>query len=510
MTDLPRPFTRSIARWLALPLLFAAITVPSCAPQNFRESVPWQVREHRASDASTQSVKDMPFLRVDEYLLDRLRSLQRSPDPDGPARLMALVQQSHKLALESSASEIDRLPSEVIDELWTHYCADKAPGSDRRSAVQSCYANMLNGEYTQYLATLGDLHTPAEVSRVAESICDRASTAIADQRGSGLLLDWVRARHSIKPDPANTGGRQVTIYDPAPFSPPTTATARGNESDRELLARFSPILVQERGLSPSYPPRDDEIGAVFLEKAGKSLRVRVSTSEPTIYAYRRATIVHEREHTQLVYCWWFPERPALRPFDPEAGQIDGSTLRITLDSGGRPAIVEAIENCGCYYLCLVSDRLLRAAEPGTPRESAARRSESGAALPNQPAGAFSPSADPVQRPLVFSRAGNHHVTSVAFDPRLLQDNRIPSRRTYLLRPYDELENLPTPSGSASMFGPDGLVHNAGRLEGWWLAPTGVRSAGQPRQRGTQLICFDKLSFDDPHLLEKMLKLPEDF
>jgi hypothetical protein len=36
------------------------------------------------------------------------------------------------------------------------------------------------------------------------------------------------------------------------------------------------------------------------------------------------------------------------------------------------------------------------------------------------------------------------------------------------------------------------------------------SAGQPRQRGTQLIHFDEFDFDDPKLLEKLLRLPDEF
>jgi hypothetical protein len=36
------------------------------------------------------------------------------------------------------------------------------------------------------------------------------------------------------------------------------------------------------------------------------------------------------------------------------------------------------------------------------------------------------------------------------------------------------------------------------------------NAGQPRQRGTQLINWDQFDFDDPRLFEKTVRLPSDF
>jgi hypothetical protein len=65
-------------------------------------------------------------------------------------------------------------------------------------------------------------------------------------------------------------------------------------------------------------------------------------------------------------------------------------------------------------------------------------------------------------------------------------------------------------GVASMFGGDGLVHNAGRGEGWLLAPTGMLSAGQTRQLGTMKIRMDAYDYDDPRLLERNLRLPDGF
>ncbi len=473
-------------------LLLAAVAIAGCAPRDFRAGVPWTVQSHRSSDAGTQAVTEMPYLRVNEYLLDRLQSVAKSPGPDGPERLRALVQECHALALNSSRAEIDRLPPDAVDQMWNRYCSDAPATPDRRVAIEQRYTQLLQDEYASYERGLAGVKTGPEAARFAQTICDRAAPSVAQQRGSGPLLESVRKQHEVTPDSSDTGGPVAVIYEP------------GNATiDAARLARFAPILVQERVDAPRYPARDDEIGAIKLEGSHARIRVLVQTDQPTLYAYERRTMIHGREFPQLVYCWWFPERPPMQPLDPEAGPVDGSTLRITLDSHGQPAVAEVIENCGCYYLCLVSEQIEQRArqEYSAPQTGPAQ---------GPVAGRFVPPAESGRRPIVFSHAGTHRVTSVKFDPRVLESKTARARQRYALRSYDELENMPTGSGRASMFGTDGLVHNAGRLEGWWLAPTGMRSAGQPRQRGTQLICWDKQSFDDPHLLEKNLRLPSDF
>jgi hypothetical protein len=61
-----------------------------------------------------------------------------------------------------------------------------------------------------------------------------------------------------------------------------------------------------------------------------------------------------------------------------------------------------------------------------------------------------------------------------------------------------------------MFYDNGLAKKAQRPEGVFFTPAGLLSAGQPRQRGTQLIHWDHYDFDDPHLFERTLRLPSSF
>jgi hypothetical protein len=61
-----------------------------------------------------------------------------------------------------------------------------------------------------------------------------------------------------------------------------------------------------------------------------------------------------------------------------------------------------------------------------------------------------------------------------------------------------------------MFYDNGLVRHAQRPEGVFFTPLGMLSAGQPRQRETQLIYWDQYDFDDPDLLSRLLNLPSSF
>ena len=57
-------------------------------------------------------------------------------------------------------------------------------------------------------------------------------------------------------------------------------------------------------------------------------------------------------------------------------------------------------------------------------------------------------------------------------------------RSYRILDYDALDRLPLGDGIASMFGPDGLVHNAGRPEGF---PAGAIGHAQRRSVARLLI-----------------------
>ena len=290
--------------------------------------------------------------------------------------------------------------------------------------------------------------------------------------------------------------------------------------EAEHLRRFAPILVQEVDPEASYPAEVDRIGTFRLETAGRRAeepRPVVDPARPASYAYATRLRLHGRELTQLVYTFWYPEHPRLESWiDVEAGEIEGITLRITLDAAGEPALYETIYNCGCFHRLFVDRELERAAaaEIGPPegdRPFSIQRDVDGRIdwiVPELV------DVEPGRRPLLFVRAGFHLPASVRYE---LPDDFLSATgdpkvepSPYTLRAYRELEHMPWNGGWTSVFTDKGLVRGAGRLEGILLSPLGLYRAGQPRQRGTQLIHFDQADFDDPAIYDTYLRLPSSF
>ncbi|MBX3395570.1 MAG: hypothetical protein KF841_09405 [Phycisphaerae bacterium] len=508
---------RFLAQFTSGLVFVTALVLAGCVPAQFEDGLGWTVRQYRATDARYRAVADMPFLRIDDYSLDQLRTLSASgASDDSPANLVEILARCHELAITSVQNEIDHLPSKAIDEIWLRYFQNEPEPKDRRAAIRDRYVMQLRSDYTSLRDQATASRNRTEATRIARSIVDKVGPSVKDQRGSGLLLEAVQSQYERDRAAGFTAAGPFDVYAP-PSSPEfQNAFASWSPDEYSSLVRFAPILLQERRSNAKYPARVDEIGKVNLSGSPGRIEVHVETSTPVLYAYTRKAVIRNHAYQQLLYCWWFPEHPSMTQNDPEAGLVDGATICITLDSHGQPAVVETIQNCGCHIHCFANSNL---------EEKARRQWKDAAGSALEPlekpaddrprltvAGHFvtGDSGDATQL-YVISRAGYHDVIAVHgvdFDPE--GGRTVLSKRTYDLVAYDTLENLPTQFGKASMFGPDGLVHNAGRPEGWLLAPTGMRSAGQPRQRGTQMVCWDALDFDDPHLLEKTLRLPNDF
>lgn len=491
----------------------------SCAPADFDDGIRWTVDRYRTADASARIVEGMPCLRVNDFELDRLRSIADArPTRDDDAVSQAYVEilgACHDLAVKCAAREIDHLPDQAIIEAVNRYFPADSNAVEPRRLVRERYLAQLDQQYNAVLIEAGNA-SPGQVRTSAGRILARVGPSVKDQHGGGLLLGMVKQQYDRPAATIDAIPGPFIVYEPDSNPAIEDSPSGIGAEEQALLRRFAPILYQQRNAKTPYAPQLDLIGTVTLSGSPSQINVGVKTSEPRLYCYTRRTLVHDREHVQLVYCWWFPEHPAMSPGDPEAGNVDGATVRITLDASGVPALVEAIQNCGCHIRCFASTALEQAERRSgvtAPTADGFAIAKSKSESPRvEVVGLFDP---PVSasgaRLVVISRAGYHDVAAVLGpNSPALEGRRVQTRRTYELTAYDSLENLPTSFGRASMFGPDGLVHNAGRAEGWLLAGTGMRSAGQPRQRGTQLVCWDAVDFDDPHLLEKVLRLPDEF
>lgn len=518
MTERTRWIARALVRLCPqLTLCLAFLAAAGCAPQALDRGTFWLVRKYGTTDAHVRTVGTMPFLRLNEYLLDRLTNVAGEPDVDSArTSLEQTLSACHQLAIESLANEIDRLPPQAVEQAWKTYYTQEALPFEPHAELRKRILAMIKPGWESLRKEVREASKLSEIDAIAQTILRQVNPSVKDRHGGGPLLALVMATTHKPKGPLDLGGLSVDVYQPDPESFDAVGTNGSSEpvGAWRLLTQFAPRIVQERQGDARYAPTADQIGRVGLTGAYDALQVEIDTAAPRVYAYAQPTIINGVPHTQLVYTYWFPERPALKLGDPEAGAIDGATFRITLDRYDRPAIFETILNCGCFHRCYVSTELEAAAIRafGSPLEgksySVARHMKG---APDWEVAQSIAVPDGTGALLtIFSRAGYHAIVSISFDDAPLQSRTVLDNRTYKLAPYAELEFLPTTYGHGSMFGPDGLVHRAGRVEGWLLAGTGMLSAGQPRQRGTQRICWDQYDFDEAHLIERCLRLPPEF
>lgn len=308
--------------------------------------------------------------------------------------------------------------------------------------------------------------------------------------------------------PEEVNFTEAVRYEPAPEFVGSDGAAADPDA-RALLEKFAPVIVQETDPAAAYDPAVNEIGTPRPhENLDGGKRVFVDTDAPSLFAFTSEATLGGKPHRQLVYTWWFAEHPKLKGgFDPEHGKIEGVTLRMTLDERDRPMIYETIYNCGCYHRAYPTEELeaMAQAEFGPPEEG--RYTSVRREMPRR-IDLYVPEAvpgDPGERPVVFSAAGRHMPLAIGHEAHIGERAHITDTRQLELRPYERLEEG-GPDG-LGIFRADSLVAGADRAETWMLFPTGLYHAGTPRRRGAQLIHFDQYDWDDPHLLERTLRLP---
>ena len=137
-----------------------------------------------------------------------------------------------------------------------------------------------------------------------------------------------------------------------------------------LLEKFQPLLIQKFAddyQALPYPATSDRIGQCSLHTGDPDydFAVRVDTEQPVMYTSFHKTAIFNREHVQLIYAFFYPERP--NPYVKEenffdyfkrwiwSGLIDGKVIRITLDQSEQvPLLIEVARNCGCDWKLYVN------------------------------------------------------------------------------------------------------------------------------------------------------------
>jgi hypothetical protein len=244
---------------------------------------------------------------------------------------------------------------------------------------------------------------------------------------------------------------------------------------KELVEAFAPIFIQD--VAAPY----DRIGEVRW----RDRRIEVNPEKPMVYYYFSHALLKGEPILQINYTIWYPERAGERPPSIEKGHLDGLTLRISLDDHGRPFMVEAMSNCGCYHLFAPDqkrlDRIL------------SRPLMFDAMVPQG-----LPEISPGERLGIRINSGWHQVQ------RLNSVKEASDSVPYELVPYDVLEVLPyEDGGTESIFNEHGIAKGSERVERFILFSMGIPSVGSMRQRGHHAIeLIGRAHFDDPFLFDK--------
>lgn len=261
-----------------------------------------------------------------------------------------------------------------------------------------------------------------------------------------------------------------------------------------LLLRHAPrIEVEEAGAF-------DRIGPLAL--AGGEGQAHVDLlSEPAVYV----RVGHARFggvwRLQLVYTFWFPQRPPSGALDLLAGELDALIWRVTLDDEGRALLYDSIHACGCYHLFFATPHV----QPRSERPPGQGRLDEGLFMPQ----ATLPLAPADERIVLRVESGSHYLQRVMLRSDSAVAGAVPDRR-YQLRDEDELRSLPV-AGQAgvtrSAYDASGMIPGTERLERWLFWPMGIASAGQMRQWGRHATAFvGRRHFDDPLLLDRYFTL----
>ncbi len=459
-----------------------------------RESLTW--------DVTKRTLAGRPWLGANDEVRFRLDALRRpgandAPDPAEAGELLAamasLANESHRtsmLGLPMSAAEREsQLQALARLQEWERGHLPKA--GDRRAT-------------RRWAARLLGALPPSDPNGGGAGRMALGFPAVP------FLYLWIwRHVESEDKGPYPHDFEDLRIFAPPAGDDSSVAAEPGSATDDQLLRTYAPIIVQQVDPAAEYSTDVDRIGApsVRITPRGQ-IEAWVDPSKPVVLARVSRSRIGQAWHKQLNYSIWYPEHPPMKSGDPEAGHTEGVLLRLTLDEAQRPILAETCFACGCFHRVFPVEALERAATEQFGRIESGRSPlgrkqpfQVDAIIP-QSMGHFTPESP---HPVMFVYSGKHFAGAVEFGGY----HGVPGETVeYTIAPEASIEALPLGAGiAASFFARDGLVRGADRPEATMLYPTGFYHAGTPRIHDAHLIHFDQYDYNDPGLLEKLLRLP---
>lgn len=413
-------------------------------------------------DAEAHRVDGFPYLRVDRF---SAALVQRMTGPAQEQAWLARLQQLDETArateLANAALSVDDLPR----------CRGLLGAADVAAIKELHAVAKVPDDYSIGMRTVG-LYPLARLPFAAGIARWHADTRSAFATPLEALPMHGRLQRYGPPQSASKLVPPSTVD---PLGVPVFAAAEA----AALFARHAPVL--EIDVAGGF----DQIGALTLDAED---RVIVDAAAPVVYTRLSFTLLGGLIRPQLVYTFWFSERPRSSgsSFDLLAGKLDGVVWRVTLDFAGDALVYDSMHACGCYHLFFPTEKVVARELPVTLDETL-----------------FVPQTVPAarsgQQVVLRVESGTHYLQ------RVLMTSEAQSATAMVYRLQDD-RTLTTlarrDGGTRSAYGPDGLIAGSERAERWFFWPMGIESAGQMRQWGHHATAFvGRRHFDDPLLFD---------
>jgi hypothetical protein len=456
------------------------------ASTDFFAAVDRAVRRAGVRDAADAPVTGFPYLRTNRFLVEQVKTLKtedqfndrlvwmRELDQAGRERELRNLPQDIRIETAAALGEPAELAG-LFARLRFHGEQLMQHDASRPQAREFLLSVLrVPDEYATHLRVLGlyplALVPVSIVHRRAEREFMRwHRTPYADLETLGTLTVYLP-----KMRPAYDR-RRVRLLMEAGKRNPGGVPRPGEAAARELAGMFAPRILQD--VAGDY----DRIGAVVWNGE----HIGIDAARPTCYYYLTHGYFDGRVVLQINYVFWYAARSGPLAPSIEKGNLDGLTVRVSLQASGSAVMIDIMNNCGCYHF-FVPDR-----------ERIAR------VLPN-PRGfdAWVPGWMPAEfprKPLSLRvNTGWHQVVNVG------AGRGAGYPLTYRLVPYERLESIRRGEGRfESLFTPAGIAKQTGRIEPLLLFPMGIPAVGSMRQRGHHaIILVGRAHFDDPHLFDR--------
>ncbi len=443
------------------------------------------VVDAETTDTSVFRVKGFPYLRTNRFLG------QMAATENSPPAIRRWLEGMHQLDLEAREKEILNLNQNQFQKLVNQ----SRRLTDRRTFIDEVCAcsdrlYVSNATAPDLASDVRDtIDIPTEYRTWRRVVGLYPLVALPVAYASADAFDEFRAWHAMPPEKLPKIGQPVvyrpaghtddnridpvTLYRTAPMDAlglPRLAP----QDEQRLIDALAPTIVQDT--AAGY----DRIGQVQWSNG----ELAIARATPTGYYYLSQGLFNGRPSLQINFVFWYSHRAGDSAPWIEWGQLDGLTVRISLDHTGHPVMLDIMNNCGCYHFFV-------------PNQSRISRVQTPLVGLDPLVPAWLPGHFPDRRLQLMVSSGWHQVQHIA------AGNTVEEAVPYELRPYHELEMLADENGQHhSMFNTDGIAWGSDRVEPALFFSMGIPNVGSMRQRGHHAIkMVGRAHFDDPQLFD---------